>query len=198
MVAVAAPACWWRRDRWSWCTPGSGCAAWRGERGMHHRLLVAGLVVGQRSPTLLQGLPQAAHVAVAEAGGGMHHRLARCGSGSRAALPHPAPEPAPGRTRTTPELCRGRRCRRRRGSAAAACHRARCTEPPGTSPLPAPWSGVQLPDLRSAAPRICPMLPLLRTVATVRCPRARRQTTKHARGGCARSRLFRRTLVVPL
>ena len=35
-------------------------------RGMHHRLLVAGLVVGQRSPTLLQGLPQAAHVAVAE------------------------------------------------------------------------------------------------------------------------------------
>ena len=34
--------------------------------GMHHRLLVAGLVVGQRSPTLLQSLPQAAHVAVAE------------------------------------------------------------------------------------------------------------------------------------
>ena len=35
-------------------------------RGVHHRLLVAGLVVGQLSPALLQGLPQAAHVAVSE------------------------------------------------------------------------------------------------------------------------------------
>ena len=35
-------------------------------RGMHHRLLVAGLIVGQRAPALLQGLPQTAHVAMAE------------------------------------------------------------------------------------------------------------------------------------
>ena len=35
-------------------------------RGMHHRLLVAGLVVGQISPALLQRLPQTAHVAVPE------------------------------------------------------------------------------------------------------------------------------------
>ena len=35
-------------------------------RGMHHRLLVASLVVGQLAPALLQRLPQAAHVAVPE------------------------------------------------------------------------------------------------------------------------------------
>ena len=35
-------------------------------RGMHHRLLVAGLVVGQIRPALLQRLPEAAHVAVPE------------------------------------------------------------------------------------------------------------------------------------